>query len=463
MTPTDLIFDPALIDGVGGRDVVARGAGQASLLDDIRLNGWTVPQVKAPFPYMDEPYETRPDEWIRDDYPGIYGGDHGPTAGALNATSTALGAFLRFVTPQLLEKIAGECNDYFEENLDTRVEAEHTKQQARKQKRPDFQPQTPQQIKTNLQKTPEISGRDLCIFIGLLIARTIAPNKGKFAHHWKTSDEGAIPRGCFGNFMKRKHGCSRYYRPGWKLRPVIDALEVTFQRNFIPPPVMAFDDAVLPSTSPFNRMQTFMKDKPHRWGTKLFMLCCSEFAYCIRFEVYCGKHQNHEGSTPPDTKSVPAAVVRNLRQVFGPTGPSDFRLIVTDRFYTSVVLSMQLLALNFYSVGTAMTNKKGLCSAILPKKNKNVRKESNKRPAWVPRGTFHIAEMLQVPRIKFARWWDYQGVFVLATGGSTALDRTVRRDPTTGEQVVVMCPRFVKDYQTFMGGVDVHDQLRLQR
>ncbi|KAE8995979.1 hypothetical protein PF002_g4871 [Phytophthora fragariae] len=26
-----------------------------------------------------------------------------------------------------------------------------------------------------------------------------------------------------------------------------------------------------------------------------------------------------------------------------------------------------------------------------------------------------------------------------------------------------MCPRFVKDYQTFMGGVDVHDQLRLQR
>ncbi|EGZ12259.1 hypothetical protein PHYSODRAFT_412269, partial [Phytophthora sojae] len=116
---------------------------------------------------------------------------------------TPLGAFLRFVTPQLLKKIAGTSNDYFEENLDARVQAQHAKQQARQQKKPGFQPQTPEQIKTNLQKTPEILGRDLCIFIGLLIARTIAPNGEKFANHWKTTDEGAIPRGCFGQYMTR--------------------------------------------------------------------------------------------------------------------------------------------------------------------------------------------------------------------------------------------------------------------
>jgi len=29
--------------------------------------------------------------------------------------------------------------------------------------------------------------------------------------------------------------------------------------------------------------------------------------------------------------------------------------------------------------------------------------------------------------------------------------------------VEVACPMVVKDYQTYMGGVDVHDQLRLQR
>ncbi|KAE9028494.1 hypothetical protein PR001_g11722 [Phytophthora rubi] len=244
---------------------------------------------------------------------------------------------------------------------------------------------------------------------------------------------------------------------------MIDALQATFQRNFVPPAVMAFDEAVLPSTSPFNKMRVFMKDKPHLWGTKLFMLCCSESAYCIRFEVYCRKRQNHVGSSPPDTKSGPAAVVRNLRQVFGVNGPSQFRLVVTDRFYTSVVLSMQLLTMRFYSVGAAMTNKKGLCKAILPKKKKNGRKESSKRPNLIAKGAFDMAELIQVPRIKFTRWWDNQGVFVLAAGGSASLDRIVRRDPASGEQVEVMCPRFVKDYQTFMGGVDVHDQLRLQR
>lgn len=43
------------------------------------------------------------------------------------------------------------------------------------------------------------------------------------------------------------------------------------------------------------------------------------------------------------------------------------------------------------------------------------------------------------------------------------LHRIARRDKLSGEQREVACPRVVKDYQTFIGGVDVHDQLRLQR
>ncbi|GMF62764.1 unnamed protein product [Phytophthora fragariaefolia] len=56
--------------------------------------------------------------------------------------------------------------------------------------------------------------------------------------------------------------------------------------------------------------------------------------------------------------------------------------------------------------------------------------------------------MQQVPRIKFTRWWNNLGVFVLAAGGSATVDRIVRRDPATGEHAEVMCPRFVKDYLT---------------
>ncbi|EGZ17134.1 hypothetical protein PHYSODRAFT_501076, partial [Phytophthora sojae] len=44
---------------------------------------------------------------------------------------------------------------------------------------------------------------ELCQFIGLLVARTIAPNRGKLSNHWKTADEGAISRGCFGTVLSR--------------------------------------------------------------------------------------------------------------------------------------------------------------------------------------------------------------------------------------------------------------------
>ncbi|OWZ07661.1 hypothetical protein PHMEG_00019921 [Phytophthora megakarya] len=127
---------------------------------------------------------------------------------------------------------------------------------------------------------------------------------------------------------------------------------------------------MLPSQSSFNRMRVFMKDKPHRWGTKLFMLCCQPpptvlgeyrvflrvhhflapvFCYrglyrtktyctCIIFEVYCGKQEQPNGGSLTDYNSGPATVIRNLREVFGRTGPGTgaMRLIVTDRFYTSV-------------------------------------------------------------------------------------------------------------------------------
>ncbi|GMF51737.1 unnamed protein product [Phytophthora fragariaefolia] len=107
-------------------------------------------------------------------------------------------------------------------------------------------------------------------------------------------DVGAIPRGCFETFMKRDRFAhisrnlhfSSNADPraatdrAWKLR--LNVLESTFQANCIPPPVMAFDEAMLPSRSTFNRMLAFMKDKPHKWGTKHFMLCSSQTAYCIR-------------------------------------------------------------------------------------------------------------------------------------------------------------------------------------
>ncbi|OWY98105.1 hypothetical protein PHMEG_00031215 [Phytophthora megakarya] len=57
---------------------------------------------------------------------------------------------------------------------------------------------------------------------------------------------------------------------------------------------------------------------------------------------------------------------------------------------------------------------------------------------------------------------DSKPVHFLTCGDSVELDRVVRKDKT-GEQQEVVAPRVTKDYHKFMGGVDVHDQLLLQR
>ncbi|KAG6617587.1 uncharacterized protein IUM83_02426 [Phytophthora cinnamomi] len=153
-------------------------------------------------------------------------------------------------------------------------------------------------------------------------------------------------------------------------------------------------------------------------------------------------------------KSGPAAVVRNLLEVFGPEAWKKWmRLVVVDLFDTSVALGIQLLLMGFYCVGTIMTNRLDYCKQVVEKKKT--------RPASIPRGSFKIARSKLVPNMTAISWWDSRPVHFLCTGGSTAIDRGGRQDGA--EQVEVPYPRVVKDYHDFMGGVDVHDQPGLQR
>lgn len=69
----------------------------------------------------------------------------------------------------------------------------------------------------------------------------------------------------------------------WKVRSVVDCLQATFKRGFTTPPVLSFDEGVLPSRSRYNPTRQYLKDKPHKWGTKLFVTCCASTAYCLRY------------------------------------------------------------------------------------------------------------------------------------------------------------------------------------
>ena len=230
------------------------------------------------------------------EYPQLKTGYFGPSSSVLKHADSPIALFLYFMSPDLWSHIAIESNRYHTDMLDKRVDAAYKAHQKRRRKNSSIRPKTRQQIRMKLIKMNPIAPSEILRYIGLLVARTIFSSNSGLSGHWTTVEDGAISRGAFGSVMSRDRfweisrnlhfannadSATQRDRAG-KIRPVVTELQKTFQSGYVLPPVMSFDEGMLPSRSKFNRMHVYMKDKPHKWGTKMFLTCCSYTAYCIR-------------------------------------------------------------------------------------------------------------------------------------------------------------------------------------
>jgi hypothetical protein len=110
--------------------------------------------------------------------------------------------------------------------------------------------------------------------------------------------------------------------------------------------------------------------------------------------------------------------------------------------------------MNVYVVGTCMTNRLGFPRTIVETRQT--------RPVSIPRGTFVFSRSTQLPGVVAVHWWDRKPAHYLCTG-AVMTESVIRRNVKQVGSLQVPCPRIVNDYQRWMGGVDVHDQLRLQK
>jgi hypothetical protein len=156
-------------------------------------------------------------------------------------------------------------------------------------------------LEKEIKQHKAIKGHEIVRCIGLLTARMLCPHSRRLSDHWATTTVGAVPAGTFGRYMpKAQFGrimqnlhfsdnsdAKADTDRAWKVGPVVDTMQRTFLAGYNVPPVLAFDEAVIPSRSRFNVMRQFRKDKPHKWGTKLFMTCCADTACCLRYVYVC--------------------------------------------------------------------------------------------------------------------------------------------------------------------------------
>ena len=121
-------------------------------------------------------------------------------------------------------------------------------------------------------------------------------------------------------------------------------------KEYTPHQQVSIDECMVPFKGRL-AMKQYYKEKPVKWGIKVWMLADSTNGFCYNFEVYVGKIEN-EDKNPK--LGLASKVVLDLMK---PIYHKGYHLY-TDRFFTSVTLLYYLQKRGTYACGTTMTNRK---------------------------------------------------------------------------------------------------------
>lgn len=191
--------------------------------------------------------------------------------------------------PQLWRKIQKETNIYHMQNVEKRVVEI---QKAQRKADPD-NVKSKKDVRARLRAVEPVKPAKILRFIGLLIARMRCPHAKGLSAHWRKRQHGAVPLVTFGHWLARnrfdhvmqnlhftnsKSSQARGDR-GWKVRSVVTTLQKTFARGYRVGRVIAFDDAIIRTRSRRNPTRQYLPQKPYKWGTKSFAVCCGDMRY----------------------------------------------------------------------------------------------------------------------------------------------------------------------------------------
>lgn len=234
--------------------------------------------------------------------------------------------------------------------------------------------------------------------------------------------------------------------PGDKLCNVesfIDYFKSRCLELYQPRQQLAIDERMVKSRHR-SGIRQYIKDKPTKWGIKLWVLADSSNGYTIDFNVYIGRAAGRGVSV----NGLGYDVVVKLIQPFLNQG---YHLYI-DNFYTSKVLLKYLFDQGVPTTGTIRENSRGFPAYM--KNGKQWSKASN-----VERGSMRWE---RDPPILALQWLDNKVVSMLTTIENANDSLQVRRKTKTAgvwRTRVVQQPQAIATYNQYMNGVDRSDQI----
>ncbi|CAH1977177.1 unnamed protein product, partial [Acanthoscelides obtectus] len=227
----------------------------------------------------------------------------------------------------------------------------------------------------------------------------------------------------------------------FKLRPFLDNLQQKFA-NQVKLEKLCVDEQIVPFKGR-SSLKQYNPKKSNKWRYKIF-IACDKDGLIHNFEVYTGKILPVSGK---DDIGASGNIVLRLAAVIP---KHKYHFLFFDNWLTSLKLLTTLYKDGIYSLGAV---RKDIIHGLTFSSDNIMKKKG--------RGTYEEDEAtIEDVKIFALKWFDNKSVCLASTFYRShpidTVERFVRKEKT---KINIQRPNMVKEYNLFMGGVDLLDGL----